>query len=215
MKATSPISRSRSSSSLLIVKAMMNKARAALWLIAAVGVAAGCRPAPRGSGTAGRSGSAPIATRAAPERPKSDAARSGPPRGAAEQVPGRPGDALDPCAERLHALCGPLLLYYLQHRSLPPTLQDLEDGPEPTPPLYCPDSRKPYVYLPNNAIAIDNPRGHILVHDPVAAHHGVRWAIVISAGATPAEPLIAKAVGIKEDRFAVLRSKAMAAERGE
>lgn len=120
-----------------------------------------------------------------------------------------PAKALDPCAERLHALCGPLLFYYLQNRQLPPTLQDLQDGPEPIPPLYCPESRKPYAYLPNSPIPIDNPRGHILIHDPVAAHNGVRWAIVVSAGATPTEPLVAKAIGIREERFAVLRSRGL------
>jgi len=118
------------------------------------------------------------------------------------------GSTLDECAERLHALCGPLLFYYLQNRRLPPTLQDLQDGPEPIPPLVCPDTHKPYVYLLQHPIPIDNPSGYILIHDAVADREGTRWAIVVSPGATPTE-LVAKAIGIREERFAVLRTKAL------
>ena len=123
-------------------------------------------------------------------------------------------DPLDECAERLHSLCGPLLLYYMQHRRLPATLQDLPtDGPEPVPPLLCPDSHKPYVYALQNAIPIDNPKGYIIVHDAVPAHDGVRWCVVASPGTSATEPLIVKSVGIKEDRFAVLRSRAMTEQK--
>jgi hypothetical protein len=123
-------------------------------------------------------------------------------------------DPLDECAERLHSLCGPLLFYYLQNRRLPPTLQELpSDGPEPLPPLYCPESHKPYVYALKNAIPIDNPKGYIIVHDPVPAHDGVRWCVVVSPGESAADSLIVKSVGIREARFAVLRTRALAEQK--
>jgi hypothetical protein len=126
----------------------------------------------------------------------------------------RSEDPLDDCAERLHSLCGPLLFYYLQNRHLPVTLQDLPaDTPEPLPPLMCPESHKPYVYALKTAIPIDNPKGYIIVHDPVPAHDGVRWCIVASPGDSATEPLIVKSVGIREDRFAVLRSKALTQQK--
>ena len=38
----------------------------------------------------------------------------------------RPADVrTDACAERLHDLCGQVLLYYATHRKLPPTMKDL------------------------------------------------------------------------------------------
>jgi hypothetical protein len=123
-------------------------------------------------------------------------------------------DPLDDCAERLHSLCGPLLFYFMQNRQLPTTLQDLPaDGPEPVPPLMCPQSHKPYVYALKTAIPIDNPKGYIIVHDPVPGHDGVRWCIVAAPGDSATEPLIVKSVGIREDRFAVLRSKALAEQK--
>ncbi len=123
-------------------------------------------------------------------------------------------DPLDDCAERLHSLCGPLLFYYLQNHHLPTMLADLPaEGPEPLPPLICPESHKPYVYSLKTAIPIDNPKGYIIVHDPVPAHNGVRWCIVASPGDSATEPLIVKSVGIKEDRFAVLRSRALAQQQ--
>jgi hypothetical protein len=127
---------------------------------------------------------------------------------------GNTEDALNDCAERLHSLCGPLLFYYLQNRHFPATLQDLpSDGPEPLPPLLCPETHKPYVYALKNAIPIDNPRGYIIVHDAVPAHDGVRWCIVVSPGDSASDSLIVKSVGIREDRFAVLRTRALAEQK--
>jgi hypothetical protein len=184
-------------------------------------IVAGCRTTTTDvtAGGARRTSPAPSAQRGTPDPSKSasnDVGEGGgkPAPSARKDLPNRPADPLDPCAERLHALCGPLLFYYVQNRQLPPTLQDLEGAPEPIPPLLCPDSHKPYVYLLKNPIPIDNPRGHILVHDAVAAHGGVRWVIVVSPGANPTE-LIAKAVGIREDRFAVLRSQITLPSDGE
>jgi hypothetical protein len=143
------------------------------------------------------------------ERPASSKNKSSPSAQAR-----RNEDPLDDCAERLHSLCGPLLFYYMQNHHLPVTLQDLPaNGPEPVPPLMCPESHKPYVYSLKNPIFIDNPRGYIIVHDPVPAHNGVRWCIVASPGDSATEPIIVKSVGIREDRFAVLRSKALSDQK--
>jgi hypothetical protein len=199
-------------------RAVSPRRRATLLLVLALACAStaigGCQTTTTDvtAGGARRTSPTPDASRVTTEPPRSEAADAGDgttratPSVRRNDLPGRTADPLDPCAERLHALCGPLLFYYVQNRQLPPTLQDLEGGPEPIPPLICPDSHKPYVYLLKNPIPIDNPRGHILLHDAVAAHDGVRWTIVVSPGANPTE-LIAKAVGIREDRFAVLRSQ--------
>lgn len=145
------------------------------------------------------------------ERPASSSAKRGSSSAAQAR---RNEDPLDECAERLHSLCGPLLFYYLQNHHLPPTLQDLPaDGPEPLPPLLCPESHKPYVYALKNAIPIDNPKGYIIVHDPVPAHDGVRWCVVVSPSDAGSESVVVKSVGIREDRFAVLRSRALAGQK--
>ena len=56
----------------------------------------------------------------------------------------------DPCAMRLHDVCGPLLLYYATNRALPAKLEQLSEvsGFESVKNFTCPASGKPYVYNP-------------------------------------------------------------------
>src|SRR5688500_13126803 len=67
--------------------------------------------------------------------------------------PGQPTATIsgkDPCADRLHALCGPLLLHYAVKRHLPAHIDELRAfaGGDPAVEFTCPVSGKPYVYEP-------------------------------------------------------------------
>ncbi len=92
----------------------------------------------------------------------------------------RPSVRKDPCAERLHDLCGHLLLHYSTHGKLPPTLAELRPTAGlPLPPLACPASEKPYVYNPTG-LAIANQPGRLVVYDPEPSHSGMRWGILVA-----------------------------------
>ena len=91
----------------------------------------------------------------------------------------RPGAAKDPCAERLHDLCGQLLLYYSNYKKLPPTLTDLKSvGAPPGPPWVCPMSGKPYIYDSNSA-PIAGGGGRLVLFDAEPSHSGTRWGILV------------------------------------
>jgi hypothetical protein len=108
----------------------------------------------------------------------------------------------DPCAERLHALCGPLLMYYKLNRKLPAAIEDLQDiaGPDPDVEFTCPESGKPYVLFTTRL-----PRGHdpgfILISDAEPSHLGLRWAISVEEPRNTAEPLITRVVAEPESLF--------------
>src|SRR5262245_27281058 len=55
----------------------------------------------------------------------------------------------DPCATRLHDICGPLLFYYATNHQLPVKLEDLKQiGGFEEVEYICPVSGLPYVYVP-------------------------------------------------------------------
>src|SRR5689334_3569249 len=85
----------------------------------------------------------------------------------------------DPCAERLHDICEPLLRYYLDNQELPPNLETLKQMKGfSTLELTCPVTKRPYVYSP---VGIQNAvnKQRILIYDPAPVHAGMRWAVVI------------------------------------
>ncbi len=85
----------------------------------------------------------------------------------------------DPCAMRLHDICGPLLLFDSTYEHLPPTLADLRKLPGfANLDLTCPVSHQPYLYAPNGII-VPGQSGRIIVYDPLASHADHRWAIVL------------------------------------
>ena len=100
----------------------------------------------------------------------------------AEPEPGpvrRPSIRRDVCGERLHDICGHLLLYHAVHKRLPPTLADLPPtGDLPLPPLVCPVSGKAYIYNPNG-LPIANRPGRLVMYDPEPSHSGMRWGILV------------------------------------
>ena len=102
--------------------------------------------------------------------------------GPAEPDPGlvrRPSIRKDACGERLHDVCGHLLLYHATHGKLPTTLAALPSaGGLPLPPLVCPVSGKAYVYNPKG-LRIANRPGRLVLYDPEPSHSGMRWAILV------------------------------------
>ncbi len=90
--------------------------------------------------------------------------------------------ASEPCAARLHDVAGALLLYYAVNKQLPPTLADLQDsvGADMLLDFTCPDSKLPYVYVPNGLRHPDRPKV-IILHDPIQVK-GKRWCILVQPG---------------------------------
>ena len=126
-------------------------------------------------------------------------------RQAASDATTRAGEApitsTDPCATRLHDLCGPLLLYYATHQRLPGKPEELLAVPgfEIDKQLVCPVSHKPYIY--NRAgIATPGSGGRVILFDATPAHQGHRWAIAIQE-TTDDQPLVAKVIALPEAFF--------------
>ena len=162
-------------------------ARAAAWLLACVfASAAGCASAPekRSTGTKPPSASSSSSTSTITTPEKSSAANT------------------DPCAMRLHDVCGPLLLYYATHRALPAKLEQLSQVPgfETVNDFTCPASGKPYVYNPAGIPAPDRTM-RVIIYDAVAAHDGTRWGIAIPTNTGGGGTLVAKVVAVPEGRF--------------
>jgi len=109
----------------------------------------------------------------------------------------RAGAEIVPCAERLHEICGHLLLYYSINGKLPERLADLKStGPEPLPPLACPDSGKPYIY--NRAgLAVPGRPGRLVLYDGGPCHSGMRWGILADVAADE-QPLTTRVVPLPE-----------------
>jgi len=96
----------------------------------------------------------------------------------AEPEPHRPVLDTDPCAERLHDVCGYLLSYYAANRKLPDALGDLAAVGMTSPALLsCPTSGKPYTYDPFGP-ALPGRRGRLVVYDAEPTHAGMRWGIL-------------------------------------
>ena len=107
---------------------------------------------------------------------------------------------IDPCSERLHDLCGPLLQYYALHRDLPETLAELFPADsQPASPPACPAIGKCYVYDPQGVLVPGLP-GRLIVHDAEPSHAGRRWGI-LAEPPQPGQPLILRVVQVSESAF--------------
>ena len=107
----------------------------------------------------------------------------------------------DPCAERVHDICGRLLLYYSVHKRLPPTLEELSHGESLSSlPLVCPVSNKPYAYRPAG-LSVPGRQGRLVLYDPEPSHAGMRWGILVG---TPASGglITANVILLSEKEFA-------------
>ncbi len=94
-------------------------------------------------------------------------------------MPRAQGNVVDPCAERLHDLCEPLLVFAAMHQRLPDSLDEFKAASPDMPPLVCPTSGLPYVWRPADVYA---PKGEVLLADAKPVHNGKRWAILIEPG---------------------------------
>ncbi len=108
-------------------------------------------------------------------------------------------EAMNPCAERLQDICGPLLLYYKTYDKMPDRLEDLGKlAPGALPPLVCPKSGIPYVNNPRG-LAVPNSDKRIVVYDAAACHDGKRWTIVVDPP-KPGKPLVARVEQVDDSR---------------
>jgi len=107
----------------------------------------------------------------------------------------------DPCASRLHDLCGPLLYYLSRNYRLPETLDELRQMPglEGVGEFVCPDTKQPYIYNPAGVVG-PNVSQRAVVYDAEPTHRGHRWTIIIKE-ATPNAPFTAEVVAWPESRF--------------
>jgi hypothetical protein len=108
----------------------------------------------------------------------------------------------DPCAMRLHDVCGPLLLYYAVNHHLPDRLDELLAVPgfEGQVHLTCPVSNRPYVY---NRVGMFAPEtlSRIVIYDPAPAHANMRWGVSIIEPQEPGGALVAKVIALPESMF--------------
>jgi hypothetical protein len=100
---------------------------------------------------------------------------------------------LDPCADRLHDICGELLLHYLAHGELPQQLSELRGGKLP---VTCPVTIEPYDYH-RDGLPIPGSDRVVLVSDPRPHSPSARWAIVADPP-RPGKPLVARVLKLAE-----------------
>jgi len=106
----------------------------------------------------------------------------------------------DPCATRLHEICGPLLMYFAQNHELPKDLKELSTVPgfSDVNDFTCPVSHQPYIYTPTGIPGKD-PGTRIIIYDATPAHAGIRWAVSVIEPENPTAPLIAKIIAVPAD----------------
>ena len=107
----------------------------------------------------------------------------------------------DACAMRLHDISGNLLLFELQERRMPDSLDELASmtgGPE-LPELVCPVSGRPYVYR-RDAVYLQDQNAYVVLHDPAPSHSRIRWAVTYAPAAGAGVPTM-KVVGLPESFF--------------
>jgi len=103
----------------------------------------------------------------------------------------------DPCAQRLHDVCGQLLLYHSIHKRLPNDLAELKNLNSATPPLVCPTSGEFYIYNPRG-LRISGQLGRLVLYDAIASHSGMRWGILVG-DADSRKPLQTRVILLPED----------------
>jgi hypothetical protein len=109
-----------------------------------------------------------------------------------------PSGMFDRCADRLQEICGVMLEYYVDHRELPGTLEQLQamaaQEKEPDNLFVCPVSKLRYVYdrqgIPLPGIT---PPARVVLYDAEAVHEGHRWGVAITEP-VGGHPLICRVV---------------------
>jgi hypothetical protein len=113
----------------------------------------------------------------------------------------KPDANRDPCAQRLHDLSGPMLLYVALHDQLPPSLDALKTlpGAEPDLKTNCPVSGQAYGYNAQG-IEISGIEYRIYAWDASPAHGTYRWAIQL-VPSIAGRPPYANVIPIPETSF--------------
>ena len=110
----------------------------------------------------------------------------------------RPSVSKDACAERLHDVCGQLLLYHSIYKRLPQALEELKTpGSATLPLLVCPVSGKPYFYS-RDGLQIPGRSGRLVLYDATASHSGMRWGILVDDPGS-GRPLTARVILLAEE----------------
>lgn len=119
----------------------------------------------------------------------------------AATLPDRQESATDDCVDRLHDICGGLLLFYVDNWRLPTNLDEMRTLPDvkEAPPFECPLSQRPYVYTPTG-IRIPEKKLWVIVYCPTPAHAETRWAISITEP-TPDKLPQTKVIRVPESFF--------------
>ncbi|MFI5377939.1 MAG: hypothetical protein ACHRHE_01420 [Tepidisphaerales bacterium] len=109
----------------------------------------------------------------------------------------------DPCATRLHDICGALLLYYVDHHRLPARIEELTEYPDfkDIREFRCPVSGQAYIYNPVGVVSPDQPT-RVILYDPVPSHAGMRWGVSF-AESHDAAPLVTKVIALPESYFSL------------
>ena len=110
----------------------------------------------------------------------------------------------DPCATRLHDICGPLLFFYATNHKLPGSLDELRkiQGFEDVE-YVCPVTGLAYIYVPDGIPAPNQPGAKIVLYDAAPSAQGLRWAVsIIEPPTRGAGALITKVIAVPESYFA-------------
>ncbi|HWB53503.1 MAG TPA: hypothetical protein VG722_04895 [Tepidisphaeraceae bacterium] len=127
-----------------------------------------------------------------------------------------PSAAIDRCADHLQEICGVMLEYYVDHRQLPGTLEQLQslaaqDG-QPADLFACPISKLRYVY---NADGIPlpgaDPPARVVLYDAEPVHDARRWGLAIS-NPVGGHPLICRVVLLPKGLIAAYKTSQPAAK---
>lgn len=101
----------------------------------------------------------------------------------------------DPCAERMHDLCGALLLYYMAHHDLPPALEDLAEVDQSIA-LSCPATRRPYEYV-REGLNVRGETAKLILFEPIPCHAGLRCGILCQPS-QPGKPLVLRVARLQD-----------------
>lgn len=150
---------------------------------------------------AGLAGCTVSSTRTTPA-PAREPALAISPAGDADDQASLPGSINEPCADRLHTLCGPLLMYYALHHKMPDNIEQIREigQPDPDVQIICPVSGKQYIYNASGLPRHGKP-GVLVLYDAEPTHKGRRWAVAVQPPQRPNQALIPEVVLEDEKTF--------------
>jgi hypothetical protein len=113
----------------------------------------------------------------------------------------------DPAASRLQDIGGLMLLYYRDHKQLPPTLDELAAMPGgDSLNLAAPRSNREFAYQPNGLWSPEHPDKCIIAYDPDLVGAS-RWCLLMTPP-TNGAALVVTVLAIPENHFVKYRRTA-------